>query len=140
MTAEGARKIFDLLSMEWDSIEDFMERYDSVVDPVNAAERLSIWTLCETIGLLYREGFLDFKTLISSSGGYIGSLWLKFKPVIEAYRGTHFTENSFENFEYLGNKVIDYQREHGKRSFGIPDSALGGMLEEYQASRTQERE
>ena len=131
MTTEGLRKMMDLLSMEWDSIEDYMEKHDSKVDPENAAKRLSLWQKCEVIGLLYREGFLDFKTLIASSGGWIGTLWIKFKPVIETYRGTVFQENSYENFEYLAGKVIEDQRKGGKRAFGIPDSALGGMLDEF---------
>jgi len=131
MTTEGTRKMMDLLSMEWDGIEDYMGKYDSKVDPENSAKRLSLWQTCDTIGLLYREGFLDFKTLNSASGGWIGSLWLKFKSIIEEYRGTDFTENAFENFEYLAVKVIEHQREGGKRTFGIPDSALGGILDEY---------
>ena len=132
MTTEGTRKIVDLLSMEWDSIEDYMEKYDSKVNPENASKRMSMWVLCNTLGLLYREGYLDFKTLIASSGGYIGTLWLKFKPVIEEYRGTHYHETAYEDFEYLAELVIEHQREGGKRSFGIPDRALGGMVDEYQ--------
>jgi len=131
MTTEGSRKMIDLLSMEWDSIEDYMEKYDSRVNPENSAARMSMWQTCDTIGLLFREGFLDFKTLISASGGWIGSLWLKFKPIIEKYRGTDYSEDAFENFEYLAVKVIEHQREGGKRTYGIPDSALGGMLDEY---------
>jgi len=43
MTTEGTRKMIDLLSMEWDNIDDYMEKYDSKVDPENAAKRMSRW-------------------------------------------------------------------------------------------------
>ena len=131
MTTEGNQKMMDLLSMEWDSIEDYMEKYDSKVNPNNASKRMSMWTLCNTIGLLFREGYLDFNTLISSSGGWIGTLWLKFKPVIETYRGTHYTEKAYEDFEYLADKIIEFERAGGKREYGIPDSAQGRIVDEY---------
>ena len=130
-TTDGTRKMIDLLYMEWDSIEDYMEKYDSRVDPETSSKRMSMWMLCDQIGLLYREGFLDFKTLIVSSGGWIGSLWLKFKPVIEYYRGKDYHEDVYEDFEYVAGEIIDYQRRRGKREFGIPDSALGGIVDEY---------
>jgi hypothetical protein len=119
MTDEGYLKTMELLGMQWDSIEDFMQKYDSRVNPVNAARRMSLWNTCETIGLLYREGFLDLETIWASSAGIIGTLWRKFGPVIEYYRGTHYTENSYENFEYLAGVLSEYQTEHGKREMGI---------------------
>jgi hypothetical protein len=101
-----------------------MQKYDSRVNPVNAARRMSLWNTCETIGLLYREGFLDLQTIWASSGGIIWTLWQKFGPVIEVYRGTHYTENSYENFEYLAGVLNDHAREHGKREMGITGMKL----------------
>jgi hypothetical protein len=105
MSDEGYIKIMDLLAMQWDSLEEFMNKYDSRVNPENAASRMSLWNACETLGMLYRDGFLDLKTIISASGGIINSLWVKFGPVIESYRGNDYATNSYENFEYLASQI-----------------------------------
>ena len=107
MTDVGYNKILDLLAMQWDSLEDYMEKYDSRVNPENAASRMSLWNTCETLGMLYREGFLDLKTIYSTSGGIINSLWMKFKPVIESYRGSDYATNAYANFEYLAMKISE---------------------------------
>jgi hypothetical protein len=108
MTGEGYAKILDLTTMEWDSIEDFMSKYDHRVDRINAAERLALWNKCNTIGSLYREGMLDLKTIYTSSGGIIRNVWGKFKPIIEYYRETDFDAKAYEDFEYLAKQLEEY--------------------------------
>ena len=90
MTREGYENIMEILSMEWDSIEDFMNKYDHRVDRNYAARRMALWNTCNTLGYLYREGSLDLKTIYSASGGIIINIWNKFKPIIEYYRSTDF--------------------------------------------------
>jgi hypothetical protein len=108
MTGEGYGKILDLTSMEWDNIEDFMSKYDHRVDRDNAARRMALWNTCNTIGSLYREGMLDLKTIFTSSGGIINSIWIKFKPIIEYYRETDYTDKAYEDFEYLAKQLEQY--------------------------------
>ena len=64
-----------------------MNKYDSRVDTKNAARRMSLWNTCETLGLLYREGLLDLEIIYASSSGIIYTIWKKFEPIIESYRG-----------------------------------------------------
>ena len=105
MTDEGYFKIMDLLTLKWDSLEDYMNKYDSRVDPKNAARRMSLWNTCETLGLLYREGLLDLDIIYASSGGIIYTSWKKFEPVIELYRGGDYSRDAYSNFEYLAKKI-----------------------------------
>lgn len=101
MTDEGYQKIMDLFVMQWDDLEDYLDKYDSRVNPENAARRMSLWNTLDTIGMLYRKGQLDMDTILASSQGIIHTLWLKFEPIVEYYRGTDYGENSYYNWEYL---------------------------------------
>ncbi len=116
MTEEGYSKIMDLLAMEWSSLDDFKSKYDSSVNPENGAKRLSMWNICETIGMLYREGLLDLKTLYGGSGGILSVIWFKFKPVIEMYRGTEYDSRAYEHFENLAERLLEFVRARGGTS------------------------
>lgn len=111
MTEEGVKHFIDLLNMDWTDLEDFSKRYDSRVNPENFAKRQSMWNLCENLGSLYRDGLIDIKTLYDSSRGVIPYMWIKFKPVIEMFRRTDYGPRSYENFEYISGKLIDYEKK-----------------------------
>ncbi len=114
MTEEGVLKSFDLMAMKWSSLDEFNSKYDHRVNRENAAKRMSIWNRCETIGILYRDGLLDLKTLYGGSGGNISNLWFKFKPVIEMYRGTDYAARAYENFEYLAERLLEHRQARGE--------------------------
>ena len=110
MTDEGYLKIMDILGMQWNDLDDFLEKYDSRVNPENAARRMSLWNTLNTIGMLYRKGVLDFDTVYASSGGIILTLWLKFKPIILYYRGTDYGETMYDHWEYLALKLSEMRQ------------------------------
>jgi hypothetical protein len=105
MTKEGSREIADLISMEWIDLDDYKRKYDHRINLENFSMRIAVWRLFESIGLLYRKGLLDLETINSGSTGIIPSLWLKFKPVVEMYRETDFHRSTWENWEYLAEKL-----------------------------------
>ena len=110
MTKEGYSQVLDLLAMEWSDFEDFKGKYDHRANPENATTRMALWNRFETIGMLYREGLLDMKTLYGGIGGVLTVLWFKFNPIIEMYRDTEYDETAYENFEYLAEKVLEYTK------------------------------
>lgn len=83
MTKEGYSNVLDMLDMEWSDLEDFKSKYDHRANPENVANRMSMWNRFETIGMLYREGLLDLKTLYGGIGVVLTVMWFKFKPIIE---------------------------------------------------------
>jgi hypothetical protein len=107
MTKEGSREMADLFSMEWSNLDDYMSKYDHRVNLENFALRMAVWRLFDSIGLLYRKGLLDLETINSGSTGIIESFWRKFKPVVEMYRVTDFHKSTWENWEYLAEKLIE---------------------------------
>jgi len=111
MTTEGMSKFLNLTTMRWSNIDDYRAKYDHRVNPQNFAERLSMWNLCENLGKLYREGLIDLDTLYGP-GNQVGYLWIKFKPIIEMYRGTEgYSEHQYENFQYLADRLNEYHKK-----------------------------
>jgi hypothetical protein len=69
---------------------------------------LALWNRFETIGMLYREGLLDLKTLYGGIGGVLQVIWFKFKPIIEMYREKEYDTEAYANFEHLAESVLKY--------------------------------
>jgi len=101
MSEEGNNNFIELMNMEWKDIDEFNNRYDSGVNPENFSKRMSLWSLCESIGYLCRINMIDLGMLFAVSNSVIQSIWVKFKPVIYDYRKTEFNKSAFKNFEYL---------------------------------------
>jgi hypothetical protein len=113
MTVEGNKLFMELQAMTWDDLDDYLRKYDHKVNPENSAKRLALWNRCHTIGSLYREGLLDLKTLYVGSGGQINRLWIKFRPIIEMYRGSDYDQRAYEDWEYLAEKLDEYLDSRG---------------------------
>lgn len=109
MSEEGNRRFIDMISMEWKDFDDFMKRYDSRVNPENYSKRMALWSLCESLGYLYRANLIDIDTLFGVTNGVIQYIWIKFKPIIYEYRKTEFGPRAFENFEYLAEELNKIQ-------------------------------
>jgi hypothetical protein len=113
MTVEGNQLVMDLQTLTWNDLDDYKRKYDHRVNPENYAKRAAMWNRCEAIGMLFREGLLDLKTLYGGSGGVLTSLWFKWKPIIEMYRETDFDARAYEDFEYLAEKLLEYTTARG---------------------------
>jgi hypothetical protein len=114
MTDEGIKKFYSLYTMEWRDLEDYQRKYDSRINPENFAMRMSMWNLCESLGYLYRQGAIDLETLYHSTNGVVQYMWVKFKPVIEMYRGTDFQPRAYENFQFFAEKLLDYSDSYNR--------------------------
>jgi hypothetical protein len=111
MRSEGSSDMMDLLFMDWSDLEDYKSKYDSRVNPENFRKRVAVWKHFNTIGLLYRKGFLDLETIEASSMTIIENLWRKFKPVMEMYRQSDLHETAYEHWEYLAEKISELYPE-----------------------------
>ena len=102
VSRDGLRLLEYIWQMEWKDFDDFVMKYDSTVNPDNAAMRFSVFNVCEVLGRQYKSGVIDLDTLFSVCSTNITQLWVKFKPIMDEYRrrGT-YSIIEFENFEYL---------------------------------------
>ena len=54
-------------------------------------------------------------------------MWLKFKPVIEMYKGNDYSPNSYSNFQYLAEELIRYESQRG----AVNKEWVGNLIKEY---------
>ena len=103
----------DLFYMEWDDYDDFEKKYGSNTNPVGYAQRLSVWTTANNLGIMLKENLLDEKMVYNSIGSSIIMMWEKFKPIILEQRIRYSGPNFFEYFEYLADRMMKIQISRG---------------------------
>jgi hypothetical protein len=128
LAEEGTLRFMDLLNMQWSDFEDFKRKYDSSVNPENYAKRAAFWNTCEVIGYQYRAGILDIKTIYNVGGFWIWIVWRKFKSVIEENRKWEYTNDRYENFEFLANLLHKMQLERDAESDKKVDILISTQL------------
>jgi hypothetical protein len=111
LSEEGMKRWHDLEIMTWKDFEDYYRKYDSTVNPENYVKRQSFWNTCDLIGYQYREGLVDLNTVSNAGGIWIMASWLKFKPIIEAYRKTEYAMDEYENYEYVANELLKMKQK-----------------------------
>ena len=130
MTLEGVNIYMDLVNMEWKDLEDYKSKYDSRVNPKNYVQRVAMWNRCDNIGKMFREGLIDLETLRGGGNSSILWMWVKFKPIIEMYRGTDYPKHVYENWEYVADKLNEI--EVSKYGEGDLLGKMGRVLRDHE--------
>jgi hypothetical protein len=103
LSEEWQQRYFEVMSMQWTDFDDFKRKYDSIVSPQSYVKRNSILVQYDNLGRQYRSGVIDLDAFGSVSAFALVLTWLKFKPIIEGYRGLEYPNDSFSDFEYLAD-------------------------------------
>jgi hypothetical protein len=114
-TTEVTRNFFRHMQTQWDDYEDYMQKYDSAVNPESAAIRNSHWAWYDGLGLLLRDDLVDKETVYSLQGIPCLLVWFKWETVIKGIRRGTLGEDWMESFEYLANVMIRMRQERGKK-------------------------
>jgi len=101
LTEEWQQRFLDVMSMQWKDFEDFKNKYDSSVNPGSYVKRNSLLVQYDNIGRQYRSGVIDLDAFGSISAYALVLAWLKFKPIIEGYRGLEYPRDGFSDFGYI---------------------------------------
>jgi hypothetical protein len=125
---KGFQNLITLYNMQWTDFEDFMKKYDSKVNPENAAIRHNCWNAFEVLGHQWKQGILDKETVYTVLTVSYVALWAKFKPIIYEYRRRELGEDAFINWERLAIEMAK------TRSVKAPSFRGGGIVsaEEYE--------
>jgi hypothetical protein len=105
LTEEGQQRYMEVLNMQFSDFEDFKRKYDSSVSSQLFAKRGSILTSYDTMGRQYRDRTIELNMFGSATAFAIVIMWLKFKPIIEGYRGWQYPKDAYSDFEYLANAL-----------------------------------
>ena len=117
MTEEAMQRHIELLETQFTDFDDFLQKYDSSVNPELAAKRLTTWWRYNTIGYMIKDDLIDASTVYNFIGPASMLQWRKWKPIIEEYEKTGLsTPGIYEGFDYLYTEMdkIRQQRGHGK--------------------------
>jgi hypothetical protein len=110
----------ELVNLEIDN-EEYLQKYDSTVNPVHFGKRAHLWFTFNSIGELIQMGHvkpelvhrLNVHTMVIT-------LWERWEHII---RETRVRENSpyiWKGFEYLYNETIRFRKERGYPEITYP--------------------
>ncbi len=116
---EVAHISLELLDMQWEDFDDFLQKYDSTVNQDNYSKRAFMFGSLRRMGLLLHEKILDIDTTFKMvDGGYaIIQMWNKFEPIFTKQRELYEDPLRYQWFEYL---VDELRMERVRR--GLPST------------------
>jgi hypothetical protein len=114
-STDVVRRFFTVMQSNWEDYDDYLQKYDSTVNPEHAAVRNSHWAFYEGLGLLLRDGLIDRETVYTLQGVPCLLNWFKWETVIVEIRKGTLGDDWMENFEYLADEMIRMRQERGKK-------------------------
>jgi hypothetical protein len=94
-----------LYNQEWDSFEEFMERYGPKVNPEEFNKFLRVADFYQSVGAFIQDGVFNIKTVYNHEGVWIIAAWDKMEPVVRGIRKlpeyASTRVNMFPQFEFL---------------------------------------
>jgi len=80
------REFFQHMASNWEDYEDYMQKYDSTINPESASIRNAHWTFYEGLGLLLRDNLIERETVYRLQGIRCLLVWFKWETVIKGIR------------------------------------------------------
>jgi hypothetical protein len=102
----------ELMNADLNNYDDFMEKYDSSVNPEFMSKRNHIWYSYHCIGCLLWNGTISIE-LVNNLVGMVAIMqWRKWGDIIKEIRVKQGMPNYYNRFEYLVNELVKYHEEH----------------------------
>jgi len=113
-SVEKTQGFMELVGLEFDGYDDFMERYGPDRDPRIWASLYHNMMFFEGIGILVKRGLIDVEMVEDFMSGVIMNTWGKFGPIHKEIRVRLGHPTWAEEYEYLYNQIrLIYERQHG---------------------------
>ena len=129
---EFLRDYARLTQVDWTSVEEFLEKYDSSVHSEEAVEnfatRWTLWAAYENLGYLLNQGLVDADVIYNSQGTHPMFIWAIYYPIFVYYREKELGSSYFEYFEYLAKSMWDMGKKKGLTS---PDFKGGLTADQF---------
>lgn len=100
----------ELLNFSWTDMQDFLNKYDSSVNPDSFAKRMTLFSIYETLGYLIKQGVVDKELIYINGGNSVIFLWTKFKPILVEYCKIAYGSDMFAYFESLAEEMWRIKR------------------------------
>ena len=106
-------RIRELFYMEWEDYDDFEKKYGSNTNPVAYAQRYSVWTNMNNMGIMLKRNLVEETMVYDSIGSSLLLVWKKFEPIIIEQRIRYMGPNFMEYLEYVANRMQAIQKRRG---------------------------
>ena len=115
LSSENSYRTFmELLNLEIIDNDEYLQKYDSSVNPDHYAKRAAIWYNYNTMGELLRMGIVERDLLVRLQlDTQVTLMWEKWEGIIRATRARENIPDIWKGFEYLYNEMKKYRVESG---------------------------
>jgi hypothetical protein len=104
----------DLVNLEISDYDEYLQKYDSSVNPAHYAKRAHVWYTYSSIGELLRQGLIDPELLERLSIDLMGTLlWERWEHIILETRERENMPDLWEGLEYLYNRMKSLRDNKG---------------------------
>ena len=101
--------------------DEYLEKYDSSVNPDHLAKRATLWHTYNSIGELLRQGVIDHDLLDRMLvAPMILIMWENWKHIIKNTREREDVPGLWLGFEYLYNEISNRRKEKGLPDYKYP--------------------
>jgi len=111
---EFVKKAIDLLRLEYDNVDEFMEK--SILGPDSSlhAKLFSMFWHIDGLGYMMYQGLIDPEMVYNFGGGFAQVWhWRKWEPVIMRFRKRRGDPDFLKWFEYTAKEMMRMRQEKG---------------------------
>ena len=118
---ESAKSWAELINMRVPDYEEFLQKYDSSVNPAHYAKRIHLWWTFNCIGELLRTETIEPDLVLRLQlSPMVIAMWENWGPIIEEIRERENFPEYGEGFEYLYHELKRLRREKGHQEYKYP--------------------
>lgn len=122
---EFMKKSIDLLRLEYDDIDEFMEKLLSGPDSSLHAKLFSMFWHIDGLGYMMSQKLIDPEMVYNFGGGFAQAWhWKKWEPVIVRFRKRRDDPEFLKWFEYTAKEMMRIRQEKGLTQAPTSPSAL----------------
>jgi len=111
---ESHKTSMEIYNLEIKDNDEFLQKYDSSVNPAHYGKRAYIWFSYNTIGELLRMGIIELELLIRLQlDPMVILMWEKWEEIIRATRVRENIPDLWEGFEYLYDEMKKFRSSRG---------------------------
>jgi hypothetical protein len=103
----------EVMNLEVESFEDFLERYDSSVNPGSFGKRGHLWWSYNAIGAMVANERIDIRLVAMLLGPMIIAQWEKWEGIIRGTRDREESPGQWAGFEFLYKEMVRVRDQEG---------------------------
>jgi len=121
----------EVMKWEWDTPEDFLNKYGPDGNPDEYVKYVSIWRRYNITGIMLRDNRISADILYDYMGTAVIRMWNKFESLIMAIRDFEENPGRMEWFEYFAREMdkVRVSRGIGDRVTNLTDGYIRRNLE-----------